>query len=211
MKKFLDVKGPAAVWLVPNIDTDVITPMKRMLANSNELDKYAFESFRFIGGNGDTGQANPDFPLNRPENAGANILILGENFGCGSSRETAAQAISKMGYQCLIAASYGGIFQKNCFQQGILPITLPKDTVEKMAAQAGRGSFEIDLNHEEILCPDGERIPFAIKAMRKTSLLEGLDDVGMTLKKRDRIDAFFSVDKTNRPWFKPIAAGQALK
>jgi 3-isopropylmalate/(R)-2-methylmalate dehydratase small subunit len=185
---------------MPNIDTDVITPMKRMLTNSNELEKYAFESFRFIGGNGDTGGPNLEFPLNRPENAGAQMLILGENFGCGSSRETAAMAIAKMGYRCLIAPSYGGIFQKNCFQQGILPIQLPRETVEHLAALAETGDFTVDLPNTQIICPNGENIPFNIKPLRKTSLLEGLDDVGMTLKKKHNIDAFFSAATKIRPW-----------
>jgi 3-isopropylmalate/(R)-2-methylmalate dehydratase small subunit len=200
MKKIQVFTSRAAVWLIPNIDTDVITPMKRILANSNELEKYAFESFRFKDGNGDSGEPNPEFPLNRPENTGAKILILGENFGCGSSRETAVTAIAKMGYQCLIAPSYGGIFQKNCFQQGVLPVQLPKETVKHLADLASEGDFTIDLPNTQIICPTGEKILFAIKPMRKLSLLEGLDDVGMTLKKKDKIDAFFSSDKKIRPW-----------
>jgi 3-isopropylmalate/(R)-2-methylmalate dehydratase small subunit len=200
MKKFEALKGPAVVWLMPNIDTDVITPMKRMLANRDELEKYAFESFRFMDGDGDKGIPNPDFPLNQPQNAGARIMILGENFGCGSSRETAAQAIAKMGYQCLIAVSYGGIFEKNCFQQGILPIQFPRETVEQLAGKAAEGALEIDLPKGEIICSDGKKYPFKIKPRRRTSLLEGLDDVEMTLKKKTAIDTFFNVDKQIRPW-----------
>lgn len=201
MKAFKDVKGVAAVWMMPNVDTDVITPMKRMLRNGNELEKYAFESFRFVDGDGDKGILNPDFPLNQACSQGAKIMIVGENFGCGSSRETAAMAIAGMGIQCLIGQSFGGIFFKNCFQQGILPVRLPKEIVEELAAQAeSGGEFEVDLLRCRVIAPDGKEIPFEIKPLRQQSLLEGLDDVRMTLKKKEQIDAFFAADRIRRPW-----------
>ncbi len=201
MEKLTILNSIAVPWLIPNIDTDIITPMKRMLSAPAELEKYAFEPYRFIGGNADTGSPNPAFPLNQKQYEHAKIMIVGENFGGGSSRETAPEAIAKMGYRCLIGSSFGGIFFKNCFQVGILPISLDKDVVERLAVQAETlGSFIVDLNKQQIMTPEGECIPFAVEPLRKTMLLEGQDDVGMTLRNKDDIDAFFKSDRTNRPW-----------
>ena len=201
MQKFTLIQSAAIPWLMPNVDTDVITPMKRMLMNINELDKYVFEAYRFIGGNGDTGETDPAFPLNQPQYNNAQIMIVGENFGCGSSRETAPMAIAQLGIRCLIGTSFGGIFFKNCFHVGILPISLPEDTVNNMAEAAlNADAFTVDLEHKQITTPDGKIIPFEVETVRRTSLLEGLDDVGMTLQKLDRINAFFTSDKITRPW-----------
>lgn len=201
MQQFTVVTGVAAPWLVPNVDTDIITPMKRMLNNTNELEKYAFEPYRFIGGNGDTGKLSPDFPLNQPQYQAAQIMIVGENFGGGSSRETAPMAIARLGIRCLIGTSFGGIFFKNCFQVGILPISLPKETVEHLAEQAaGNGEFQVSLESCEITTPAGQRISFDVEPLRRSSLLEGIDDVGMTLKKKDAIQAYFDRDRLQRPW-----------
>jgi 3-isopropylmalate/(R)-2-methylmalate dehydratase small subunit len=201
MKKFTLVTGIAVPWLMPNIDTDIITPMKRMLSSPGKLDRYAFEPFRFIGGNADTGGLNPEFPLNMPQYRGAEIMVVGENFGGGSSRETAPAAIAGLGFRCLIGSSFGGIFFKNCYKLGLLPVSLSPELVRKLASEAEEGiRFVIDLAKQEISTGRGTRCSFEVEALRKTSLLEGLDDVGMTLKQKSRILDFFSRDQTRRPW-----------
>lgn len=205
MTGFRQVKGRAVAWLIPNIDTDVISPMKRLLHNMDELDRYSFEAYRYVNGDGDAGILNMDFPLNRSEYANAKILITGENFGCGSSRETAPEAIAGMGIRCLIGSSFAGIFTKNCYQQGILPITLDIAIVHELAALAETlGDFEVDLVNSRILTPHGKVIGFAIEEHHRQSLLCGIDDVGVTLGSIADIDDFFCNDTARRPWLYPI-------
>ncbi|HWR06566.1 3-isopropylmalate dehydratase small subunit [Sporomusa sp.] len=198
MEKFSVLKSIAVPWLMPNVDTDIITPMRRMLMNPNELDKYSFEAYRFVDGNGDKGELSLEFPLNQEGCKKAKIMIVGENFGGGSSRETAPMAIAKLGVRCLIGSSFGGIFFKNCFQQGILPIVLPKGKVIELASQ--KGEFEIDLPQKVIRTPLGEVIAFEVENLRLMSLSEGLDDVGMTQKKTALIEKFFKKDRAKRKW-----------
>ena len=201
MKKFVKVISKAVPWLMPNVDTDIITPMKRILSSPTKLEQYAFEPYRFIGGNADTGSLDPAFPLNKPEYKDVRIMIVGENFGSGSSRETAPAAIAKLGISVLIGSSFGGIFFKNCFKVGLLAISLDKEKVEKLAALAEAGSsFTVDLAGQSITAPDGIKFPFEIEPLRKTALLEGLDDVDMTLKQKSAINAWRQKDKTIRPW-----------
>ena len=190
----------AAPWLLPNIDTDIISPMKRILANLDNLAAYAFEPFRFVNGDGDKGIPDTEFVLNKPEYSDAKIMIVGENFGSGSSRETAPEAIAGMGIRCLIGISFGGIFFKNCFQQGILPIMLPKETIHQIVQQTLDGAFIVDLQKNELITPRGEIITFEVESVKKQSLLEGLDDVGVTMQIKDLIVDFESKDKLNRPW-----------
>jgi 3-isopropylmalate dehydratase, small subunit len=209
MEKFTVVKGPAAPWLMPNIDTDIITPMKRMLKNTDELEKYAFEPYRFVGGDADSGEPDPKFPLNQPQYRDAPILLVGENFGGGSSRETAPYAIAKMKIRCLIGSGFGGIFFKNCFQVGVLPIVLPVETVKELAAEAAAlHDFMVDLEAQSISTSAGTVIPFQVEPLRRAALLEGLDDVGMTLKREDRIRAYLSRDREKRPWVYPTVGLQ---
>ena len=201
MKKLTTINALAVPWLMPNVDTDIITPMKRMLSSPTKLERYAFEPYRFVGGNADTGGLNTEFPLNQPQYKGAEILIVGENFGGGSSRETAPKAIEKLGYRCIIGSGIGGIFFKNCFQVGILPISLPVETVVSLAKEAENGgNFIVDLEKQQIITPGGVNIHFDVEPLRKTMLLEGLDDAGMTLKDKDAILAFFQNDKAKRSW-----------
>lgn len=201
MQAFKAITSVAVPWLMPNVDTDIITPMKRMLSSPTKLEKYAFEPYRFVGGNADTGKPDPAFPLNQPQYKNARIMIVGENFGGGSSRETAPKAIAKLGIRCLIGTSFGGIFFKNCFQVGVLPIALPGETVAKLAAEAAGGHvFTVDLEAQEITTPGGETIPFRVEPLRRTSLIEGLDDVGLILKQKDKIKAFQERDRERRPW-----------
>jgi 3-isopropylmalate/(R)-2-methylmalate dehydratase small subunit len=200
MEKFTVLKSKAAPWLLPNIDTDIITPMKRILKNLDQLPRYAFEPFRFVNGDGDAGIPDPAFVLNQSEYQGARIMIVGENFGSGSSRETAPEAIAGMGIRCLIGISFGGIFFKNCFQQGILPIVLPQEKIESLSQQTLEGEFLVDLVKGQLTTPRGEVISFAVEPVKRSSLLEGLDDVGVTLKNKNLIEKFTNDDRNVRPW-----------
>lgn len=201
MRKFETIRSIAAVWLMPNVDTDAISPMKRLILNPDQLDVYSFEPYRFQGGDGDAGILNMEFPLNQPRFQNAEILIAGENFGCGSSRETAAEAIAKCGFRCVIAPSLAGIFTKNCYQQGVLPLTFPIEQVKQFAAQAEEGGvFEISLLDRHIVTPDGTVYPFRIEDDRREALLQGWDSAARTLLNRAQIEAFFAADQIKRPW-----------
>ncbi len=186
---------------MPNIDTDAIAPMKRLILNTDELGVYSFEPYRFVNGDGDAFVLNMEFPLNRPENKGAQILIAGDNFGCGSSRETAVQAIDKCGFRVVIASSFGGIFVKNCFAQGILPLRYEKCLVEEFARQSQTGGvFTVDLKSKTLTVPEGQTYPIEIEESRREILLGGLDEVRMTLNRKEYYDAFLERDKIYRPW-----------
>lgn len=201
MEKFTVLRSRAVPWLMPNVDTDTITPMKRILLNMEELGKYSFEPYRYVGGDGDRGELNMEFPLNMHCFQNAGIMITGENFGCGSSRETAPEAIRRIGIRCLVGSSFGGIFQKNCYQQGILPITLTKDEVEWLAELAkSLEEFTVDLPSRTLYAPDGGRYLFTLPEIRYRSLSEGLDDVGMTLEKLNSILQYFKQDSVKRRW-----------
>lgn len=201
MEKLTILKGKAVPWLLKNVDTDTITPMKRLLINMDELEKYSFEPYRFLDGDGDKGKLNKDFPLNQEKYKGARIMITGANFGCGSSRETAPEAIRRCGIRCLIGSSFGGIFQKNCFQQGILPIIFPENIVKRLAEEAGtQGEFLVDLEKQKVVAPDMQEYEFQIEKSRKESLLCGMDDVDKTLQKKEKILHFFERDVGVRPW-----------
>lgn len=200
MKKFGVLKSVAAPWLLPNVDTDIISPMKRILKNYDNLQDYAFENYRFVDGDGDAGIPNPSFVLNKTEYKDVKIMIVGENFGSGSSRETAPMAIAGMGIQCLIGVSFGGIFFKNCFQQGVLPIVLPMEKIQELASQTLEGEFIIDLFEKEITTPRGEKILFDVEPVRQSSLINGLDAVGITLKSKTIISQYEEWDKIARPW-----------
>lgn len=199
MKPFAVIESPAVSLLVPDIDTDVITPMKRLMERSpHPLSHYAFESMRYLGGDADTGRPDPSFPLNQTLAEEAAIMFVGENFGCGSSRESAPSAIADLGFRCLIGSSFGGIFFNNCFQNGILPIVLPESTVIRLAGLAG--TFTVDLAKQVIDTPDREEIGFDCNPFRKQCLLEGLDDIGMTLARTHAITVFTERDQVSRPW-----------
>lgn len=200
MRPFTTVSSRALVLPVANVDTDVITPMKRMMERAEHpLSHYAFEPLRYRGGNADTGDPDPDFCLNRPEADGAEIMLVGDNFGCGSSRETAPAVIAELGIRCLIGTSFGDIFFNNCFQQGVLPIAVDEATVQRLAAD-GR-VLTVDLQEQEIRTSDGERIRFACNPRRRRGLLTGLDDIALTLEvHRGHIERFQANDRDRRPW-----------
>jgi 3-isopropylmalate/(R)-2-methylmalate dehydratase small subunit len=200
MQPFTTLTGIAAPLPMMNVDTDKIIPKQflKTIARSG-LGKSLFFEMRYD----DAGAENPSFVLNRPEFRNASILIAGENFGCGSSREHAPWALLDFGIRCVIAPSFADIFYNNCFKNGILLVTLPQAQVEALLAIAERkvgASFRVDLPEQVIETPHGERIGFEIDPFRKACLLGGLDDIGLTLQKADRIADFEQRHRAERPW-----------
>jgi len=205
MDKFSRVNSKAVAMLAPDIDTDIIAPLES-LTTDKSVAEVAFTALRYIDGDNVQRKPNPDFWLNQPENQGAKIILTGENFGCGSSREMAAQSFKDLGFRCLIGSSFGDIFYDNCFQQGLLVIMLPVDTIHRLAQQVNAGPFQIDLNLEHLVTPQGEVIPFEIDSWRRESLLNGLDSIELSLTYRDKIKDFQRLDKIQRPWVYDVQA-----
>ena len=200
MQKFTKLTAVAAPLPTINIDTDAIIP-KQFLKTIKRtgLGKHLFHELRYD----EEGKDVPDFVLNKPAYRKAQILVAGENFGCGSSREHAPWALLDFGIRCIIAPSFADIFYNNCFKNGILPIKLPQSEVDKLMDDARRGSnaiITIDLAKQEITGPDGGHLHFEIDAFRKHCLLNGLDDIGLTLEKAASIDSFEARDRMARPW-----------
>jgi 3-isopropylmalate/(R)-2-methylmalate dehydratase small subunit len=196
MEKFTMLKAIAAPFPQTNVDTDTIIRIERCTGTPKaELGKYAFEMARYLPG----GAANPGFVLNQPRYRGAQILVCGEFFGTGSSREMAVWALAGMGIRCLIAPSFGQIFHGNCFQNGVLAITLPPATVAALMQRASApdaAPFVVDLERQTV---NGD-IRFEIGARRTQMLLEGLDEIDLTLALEPRIAAFQAADRARRPW-----------
>jgi len=199
VKKFDTVISKAVPLLMPDVDTDIISPLDSLTTDKSVLD-VAFAALRYIDGDSDRRELNPDFVLNQPKYQGAQIMLTGENFGCGSSRETAAYSFRDLGFRCLVGSSFSDIFFDNCFQQGLLLVVLPVSTVENLASQVDDGDFEIDLNLNQIKSPKGEIIPFEIDAWRRDCLLQGLDSIDLTLTRQGKIKEFQRLDQTERPW-----------
>lgn len=200
MDKFTTLTGVAAPLPMINIDTDMIIP-KQFLKTIKRtgLGVNLFDEMRYD----DNGEEIPDFVLNQPQYRDAKILVAGDNFGCGSSREHAPWAIKDFGISCIIAPSFADIFYNNCFKNGILPIKLPQEQVDKLLEDASRGAnatVTIDLEAQEIKGPDGGTISFEIEEFRKHCLIEGLDDIGLTMKKQDSIASFEEKLTAARPW-----------
>jgi 3-isopropylmalate/(R)-2-methylmalate dehydratase small subunit len=200
MEKFTKLTGVAAPLPMRNVDTDMIIP-KQFLKTIKRtgLGKSLFYEMRFD----EAGKEQPDFVLNRSAYRAATMLVTGENFGCGSSREHAPWALLDFGIRCIIAPDFADIFYNNCFQNGILPIKLPQAEVDKLMDDAARGAnatLTVDLERQEIRGPDGGLIRFDIDPFRKHCLLNGLDNIGLTLEKRDLIEAFEEKAQTARPW-----------
>jgi 3-isopropylmalate/(R)-2-methylmalate dehydratase small subunit len=200
MEQFVRLKALAAPLMRPNVDTDTIIPSREITSPSREgFGERAFASWRYT----EPGRVpNPDFVLNREPFARAQILVAGENFGCGSSREMAVWAIRQFGFRCVIAPSFGAIFQANCYRNGVLPVVLPKAAVEDLgrAAESGTLELDVDLASGTVTAPDGRAFPFTAPAAERRMLLEGLDEIGLTLKRRDEILAFQARDRGLRPW-----------
>jgi 3-isopropylmalate/(R)-2-methylmalate dehydratase small subunit len=201
MEKFTVLTGVAAPLPIRNVDTDMIIP-KQFLKTIKRtgLGQSLFYEMRFDPA---TGKEVPDFVLNKPQYRKATILVAGDNFGCGSSREHAPWALLDFGIRCVIATDFADIFYNNCFQNGILPIKLPQADVDKLMEDANRGAnatVTIDLEKQEIRGPDGGVIKFDIDPFRKHCLLNGLDNIGLTLEKANAISSFETTMASSRPW-----------
>jgi len=200
MEKFTTLTGVPAPLAMINVDTDMIIP-KQFLKTIKRtgLGKHLFHEMRFD----EDGNENPDFVLNKPAYRNAKILIAGDNFGCGSSREHAPWALLDFGIRCIIAPSFADIFYNNCFKNGILPIRLPQEDIDKLMDDAARGAnatLTVDLENQTISGPDGGEIKFDIDPFRKKCLLEGLDDIGLTMERAERIAAYEERAQAARPW-----------
>lgn len=200
MEKFTQLSALAAPLMRPNIDTDAIIPVKRLIGyQRHELGAFALEPYRFRA----DGSENPDFVLNQPRYRGAKILVTAENFGCGSSRESAVWALMAYGFRCVIAPGFGDIFTNNAFQNGLLLIRLPREEVDRIAEELGGApspAMAIDLQSCTITTPAGRQLEFQIDGERRQVLLEGRDEIAMTLLRDADIAAFQSHDRVARPW-----------
>lgn len=200
MDKFTKLTGVAAPLPMINVDTDMIIPKQFLKTiKRSGLGKNLFDEMRYDK----DGNEIPDFVLNKPAYRNAKILVSGDNFGCGSSREHAPWSLLDFGIRCVIAPSFADIFYNNCFKNGILPIRLPHEDVDKLMADAERGAnatVTIDLEKQEITGPDGGCIKFDVEPFRKHCLLNGLDDIGLTLQKADAINTFEAQRAASQPW-----------
>ena len=200
MDKFTTLTGIAAPMPLVNIDTDMIIP-KQFLKTIQRtgLGKNLFDEMRFDS----DGREIPDFVLNQPAYRDAQILVAGDNFGCGSSREHAPWALADFGIRVVISTSFADIFYNNCFKNGMLPIVLPRDQVDHLMEDARKGAnarIAIDLESQTVTSTDGQEFHFDLDPFKKHCLLNGLDDIGLTLEKVDRIDAFEAEAAQARPW-----------
>ncbi len=204
MKAFQTLTGTAAPLmekgkLMSNVDTDMIIPKQFLKTTTRTgLSKGLFHELKTKA----DGSENPDFVLNKPQYAKASILIAGENFGCGSSREHAPWALLDQGITCVIAPSFADIFHNNCYKNGILPVRLPVDVCAQLAAQAGGANhvFTIDLETQTVTTPDGVVHRFEVDAGRKSNLMAGLDEIGASLTSASEIDAFEARRRHMTPW-----------
>jgi 3-isopropylmalate/(R)-2-methylmalate dehydratase small subunit len=201
VEAFRKVTGVAAPLLRINIDTDQIIPA--LFLGGTDAKGYGanlFHHWRFLPG----GAPNPEFILNQPPYDRAEVLLADRNFGCGSSRERAPKALREFGFRAVVAPSYGGIFFNNCFRNGIVPVELPIEDVRAIAdeveASRGEGRVTVDLESQQVVSPSGRRFSFTAPATLRTMLLEGVDEVALTLARRDEIEAFRARDRARRPW-----------
>ena len=200
MQKFTKLSGIAAPMPLVNIDTDMIIPkgflktIKRSGLGVNLFDEMRYDR---------EGNEIADFVLNKPQYRDSQILVAGENFGCGSSREHAPWALLDFGIRCVISTSFADIFFNNCFKNGILPIVLPREAVDHLMDDATKGAnarLTVDLESQIVTASDGTEFPFEVDAFKKHCLLNGLDDIGLTLEKVSSIDTFEANAKTQFPW-----------
>ncbi len=200
MDKFTKLTGVAAPLPIINIDTDMIIPKDYLKTiKRTGLGSGLFSEMRF----NEDGTENPDFVLNKPAYRKAEILVAGDNFGCGSSREHAPWALADFGIRCVISTSFADIFHNNCFKNGILPIKVSEEELEQLLDDASRGSnatVSVDLEAQEIRGPDGGIISFEIDEFKKHCLLNGLDDIGLTMEKMEAINTYESGLGDRRPW-----------
>ncbi|VVN47184.1 3-isopropylmalate dehydratase small subunit 1 [Pseudomonas fluorescens] len=200
LQPFTQISGQAAPLLAANVDTDVIMPKQFLKGIDRQgLDRGLFFDLRFLR----DGSPDPDFVLNKPAWQGASFLLVGPNFGCGSSREHAVWGLQQMGIRALIGSSFAGIFYDNCQRNGVLLITLEEVQVQRIGQLVGEpetARVSIDLETQQIGLADGSVIDFKIDTLRKTALLLGLDAIGSTLQRREQIKAFERQHLANNPW-----------
>ena len=200
MDKFTSLTSVAAPMPIVNVDTDMIIPkqyLKTIMRTG--LGTGLFSEMRYR----EDGSENPDFVLNKPAYRKAKILVAGDNFGCGSSREHAPWALMDFGITCVISTSFADIFYNNCFQNGLLPVVVSPEDLEKLMDDASRGAnatLTVDLETQEIRGPDGGVVHFEIDQFKKHCMLNGLDGVGLTMEKAPAIDAYEAKRQTDRPW-----------
>ncbi|MBY6003269.1 3-isopropylmalate dehydratase small subunit [Salipiger bermudensis] len=200
MEKFEKLTGIAAPMPLVNIDTDMIIPKQFLKTiKRSGLGVHAFDEMRYL----DDGSENPDFVLNKPAYRETQILVAGDNFGCGSSREHAPWALADFGIKAVISTSFADIFYNNCFKNGMLPIVLPQEAVDVLMKDAEKGAnarMTVDLENQVVTTSDGEEFRFEIDSFKKHCLLEGLDDIGLTMEKVGAIDSFEAQAEQSRPW-----------
>ena len=205
MQKFDKLTGVAAPMNMINVDTDMIIPKNFLKTiKRSGLGKNLFDEMRFDR----EGNESPDFVLNKPAYREAKIIVAGDNFGCGSSREHAPWALLDFGIRCVISTSFADIFYNNCFKNGILPIKVTKEQLDDLMDDAERGAnatLSIDLESQTIQGPDGGEVKFEVDEFRKHLLLNGLDDIGLTLQKVDKVDSFEERQNASQPWLAGIA------
>jgi 3-isopropylmalate/(R)-2-methylmalate dehydratase small subunit len=200
METFTTLTGVAAPMPLVNIDTDMIIPKQYLKTiKRTGLGVHLFDEMRYTG----DGEENPDFVLNQPAYRDAKVLVAGDNFGCGSSREHAPWALLDFGIRCVISTSFADIFYNNCFKNGILPVVLPQGAVDHLMEDATKGSnarITVDLEAQTVTASDGRSFAFDIDPFKKHCLINGLDDIGLTLEKVDAIDAFEERARQQFPW-----------
>jgi 3-isopropylmalate/(R)-2-methylmalate dehydratase small subunit len=200
MDKFTTLTAVAAPIPIVNVDTDMIIPKQYLKTiKRTGLGSALFSEMRYH----DDGSENPDFVLNKPAYRNAKIIVAGDNFGCGSSREHAPWALKDFGVTCVISTAFADIFYNNCLKNGILPAVVSPEDFDKLMDDAGRGAnatLSVDLEAQEIRGPDGGVVSFEIDAFKKHCLLNGLDDIGLTMEKAEKIDTFEETMHDERPW-----------
>ena len=206
MKRFTSLQATAAPLMRANIDTDIVIPINRMVGNQirGTLGQWCFTSLRYLP----DGSENPEFVLNREPYRNAEILVVGPNFGCGSSREPAVWALQEMGIKAIVGSGFGDIFYTNCFQNGVLPVILDPAVVQSIAQEVeqtqGTGRVTVDLEAGQVTTPSGKQHAFSVEPRRRTALLEGLDEIAATLRRDAEIRAFQARDRVERPWIHSI-------
>jgi 3-isopropylmalate/(R)-2-methylmalate dehydratase small subunit len=203
MEKFTVLTGVAAYLPKANVNTDILIRIERLMqVPKGQLARYCFEAWRYRP----DGSDDPDFVLNQPAMRSAKILLAGANFGCGSSREAAVWALWDMGFRCVMAPSFGDIFFNNCFQNGMLPIVLSADAIASLASTADEpaspapAALTVDLVRQVVVAPPYREVAFKVDAAKRRALLEGLDEIEMTLECESEITRFQQDDRTRRPW-----------
>ncbi|MBE7939061.1 MULTISPECIES: 3-isopropylmalate dehydratase small subunit [Ramlibacter] len=216
MQQFTIHKGLVAPMDRENVDTDAIIPkqflksIRRTGFGPNLFDEWRYLDPGYPGQDPASRKPNPDFVLNQPRYKGASVLLARRNFGCGSSREHAPWALDQYGFRAIIAPSYADIFFNNCFKNGLLPIVLPESQVaqlfDEVAVTPGY-ELTIDLARQTVVTPQGRELPFEVQAFRKYCLINGLDDIGLTLRQKDKIQAFEAQRLATKPWLAHVLPG----